>query len=113
MEVGRLLGAVAGAQEEARRTGHNLVGVEPAVTQGTEAAGVDAITSGWEKEGPQGTSNQLDVLCVMGRHDFCIPREAVLKGNTPGFPTTFSDHTVHTLCSPGGRACDPSLPNPT
>ena len=29
-----------------------LVGVGPAVAQGTEAAGADAITSGWEKEGP-------------------------------------------------------------
>ena len=113
MEVGRLLGAIAGAQEKARRTGHSLVGVEPAVSQETEAAGADACTTGWEKEGPQGTSNQSDVLRVMGRHYFCIPREAVLKGNTPGFPATFSDHTVHTLCSPGGRACDPSLPNPT
>ena len=34
VEAGGLLGASAGAQEEARRTGHSLAGVGPAATRG-------------------------------------------------------------------------------
>lgn len=87
-----------------------LVGAEPAVAQGTEAAGADTITSGWEKEGPQGTSNRLDVLRVMGRHVSAHPVKLFSKETHLGSPPP-SLTTQFTPCALlGGQPVTPAYP---
>lgn len=108
--MGRLLGAIAGAQEEARRTGHSLVGVEPAVSQETEAAGADACTTGWEKKVPKvpATSQMCFVLwagIISAYPEKLFSKETHLGSPPPSLTTQFTPCALL-----GGEPVTPAYP---